>query len=99
MKIETGNLGIKLTNKLAGGLNEVQKETIPFSEFLKNSIADVNKLQLEAGKLRQQLVTGEIYDIHQVMIAAEKASISMQFAIQVRNRLVEAYQEIMRMQI
>jgi flagellar hook-basal body complex protein FliE len=98
MKIGAGNIGVKMIQELAG-FKEVQQETVPFSEFLKNSITDVNNLQLEAGKMRQQLVTGEITDIHQVMIASEKASISLQFAVQVRNKLVEAYQEIMRMQM
>ncbi|MBS4024757.1 MAG: flagellar hook-basal body complex protein FliE [Clostridia bacterium] len=98
MKIGAGNIGAKMTQELTG-FKEVQQKTVPFSEFLKNSITDVNNLQLEAGKMRQQLVTGEITDIHQVMIASEKASISLQFAIQVRNKLVEAYQEIKRMQM
>ncbi|MGB3261796.1 flagellar hook-basal body complex protein FliE, partial [Paenisporosarcina sp.] len=50
-------------------------------------------------KLTNQLVTGEVKDIHEVMIASQKASLSLQLTVQVRNKVVEAYQEVMRMQL
>jgi len=46
-----------------------------------------------------KLALGQIDDIHQVTIAMEKATLSLQLAVQVRNRMVEAYQEISRMQV
>ncbi|MCP1355594.1 flagellar hook-basal body complex protein FliE [Aneurinibacillus migulanus] len=73
--------------------------TTAFSTYLKNAIQDVNGLQKASDKLNQGLATGQVQDIHQVMIASQKAGVAMDMAMQVRNKAVEAYQEIMRMQI
>jgi len=71
-----------------------------FSQLLKQSIDAVNSAQQEAGKLSAAFSAGApSVDIAQVMIALQKANISFQAMTQVRNRLVDAYQEIMRMQI
>jgi flagellar hook-basal body complex protein FliE len=59
----------------------------------------VKAAQNESDKLTGQLVTGEVQDVHEVMIAAQKASLSLQMTVQVRNKVVEAYQEVMRMQL
>jgi flagellar hook-basal body complex protein FliE len=67
----------------------------PFSDGL----ASVNKLQLDAAKLAKEAAVGGDVDIHDVMIAGEKASVAMQLTLQVRNKLVEAYQDVMRMQV
>ena len=69
-----------------------------FTETLKESIADVNRLQKEADQAIESLVVGKTKDIAQTMVAVEKANISFQLMTQVRNRILEAYQEIMRMQ-
>lgn len=68
-----------------------------FSDFLKEAFNKVNDLQLTAMKNDQKLVSGEIDDINQVMIAAAKADIALQLTIQIKNKVLEAYQEIMRM--
>jgi flagellar hook-basal body complex protein FliE len=70
-----------------------------FSDFLKDALNKVNEQQVQADQLTEKLVKGENVDLHQVMIAAQKASISLQLAIEVRNKVIEAYQEMMRMQI
>lgn len=70
-----------------------------FAQYLLDAIKQVNQYQLEAEQMTQKLAAGEITDLHQVMIAGQKASISLQLAIQVRNKVVEAYQEIMRMPV
>lgn len=62
-------------------------------------LESVNKLQHEADDLAIKLLTGELDDLHQLTIAAEKASIALQTAVHVRNKVVEAYQEISRMQV
>jgi len=68
-----------------------------FSDFLKEALNKVNDLQLTAMKNDRKLVTGEIDDINQVMIDAAKADIALQLTIQIKNKVLEAYQEIMRM--
>ena len=70
-----------------------------FSTFLKDALNKVNEQQVQADQLTEKLVKGENVDLHQVMIAAQKASISLQLALEVRNKVIEAYQEMMRMQI
>jgi flagellar hook-basal body complex protein FliE len=70
-----------------------------FSRFLKDAINKVNTEQIKADVMTEKLVKGENVDLHQVMIASQKASISLQLAVEVRNKVIEAYQEVMRMQM
>jgi flagellar hook-basal body complex protein FliE len=70
-----------------------------FGETLTKAIADVNTLQAEAGKAVDKMVTGEATDLHEVMIAAEKARTSFDLLMEVRNKMLDAYREIMRMQV
>lgn len=73
---------------------------VGFSEVLKKSIADVNTLQREARELTVAFERGEAgIDLAEVMVATQKAGIAFDAMTQVRNRLVSAYQEIMRMPI
>ncbi|RLQ95749.1 flagellar hook-basal body complex protein FliE [Falsibacillus albus] len=76
--------------------NEAQAK---FADFLKESLNAVNNSQVESNKLTEKMANGENVDLHQVMIAAQKANITMQTTIELRNKAVEAYQEIMRMQV
>ncbi|CEG24339.1 Flagellar hook-basal body complex protein FliE [Planococcus massiliensis] len=78
---------------------QTENKTEGFSEIFKKQLEEVNKLQNTSDKLTQQLVTGEVEDVSQVMVAAQKASLSLQLTVQVRNKVVEAYQEVMRMQL
>lgn len=70
-----------------------------FGKFLGEMIEKVNSAQATSDKAVQQLATGETKSLHETMIAMEKASVSFQFLTQVRNKAVEAYQEIMRMPV
>nr|WP_236406099.1 flagellar hook-basal body complex protein FliE [Microaerobacter geothermalis] len=70
-----------------------------FSSFLKNALDQVNQDQIKAEKLTENLVAGQVTDLHQVTIAAQKAELSLQLTVQVRNKIIEAYQEVMRMQV
>ncbi|MGE5422211.1 MAG: flagellar hook-basal body complex protein FliE [Ignavibacteriales bacterium] len=70
-----------------------------FADYLKNAIGEVNALQNDAQLQGQALITGDVDSIHQSVIAYEKASLSLQLAVELRNKVVEAYQEIMRIQL
>jgi flagellar hook-basal body complex protein FliE len=73
----------------------------PLSDFrtaLSESIHDVNKLLGQADEKAQEMALGQ-GDIHQAMMAMEEANISLRMLIQVRNKIVAAYEEIMRMQV
>ncbi len=70
-----------------------------FGEFLTEALGEVNQLQNASAKASFDLAAGKLQDISQVTIAAEKASIAMQLTMQVRNKMIDAYQEVMRMQV
>ncbi|MDD2365553.1 MAG: flagellar hook-basal body complex protein FliE [Desulfuromonadaceae bacterium] len=68
-------------------------------KFFSELVSKVNDIQIQSDKSIQGLASGENKNLHEVMIAVEKASISFQFMSQVRNKAIEAYQEVMRMQV
>ena len=68
-------------------------------KFFSELVSKVNDMQTQSDQAIQGLATGENKNLHEVMISMEKASISFQFLSQVRNKAVEAYQEVMRMQV
>jgi len=70
-----------------------------FADMLKKSISEVNNDQIQSDVLTQKLANGDNVDLHEVMIAAQKANITLQAALSIRNKVVEAYQETMRMQV
>ncbi|WP_040948667.1 flagellar hook-basal body complex protein FliE [Gorillibacterium massiliense] len=70
-----------------------------FGDFLNDALTQMNNQQAEADKLSQQYIMGEITDPSQALIATEKVSLGLELAVQTRNKVIEAYQDIMRMQI
>ncbi|MGP4068049.1 flagellar hook-basal body complex protein FliE [Halobacillus sp. B29] len=72
---------------------------VKFADQLKNAIDKVNQGQIESDQKTKALASGEIDNLHEVMITSKKASITMQTSVEVRNKVVEAYKEIMRMQV
>lgn len=84
-----------LANPIAKPENKVEG----FGEIFKQALQEVNKAQQVSDKMTTGLATGQVENIHEVMIAAEKASLSLELTMQVRNKVVEAYQEVMRMQV
>ncbi len=76
--------------------SEVQET---FSSLLKKAVNEVNHAQVQSDIMTEKLANGENVQLHDVMIASQKASIMFETALQVRNKVVEAYQSIMRMQI
>ena len=79
-------------------LGEVKKEQ-SFSEFLVSSIKDVNDLQLKANNSMEQLATGQKANIHETLWAVEQADIAFKAMNQIRQKVLEAYKEVMRMQV
>lgn len=70
-----------------------------FSELLASSITEVNGLQQEANTAIQNLVTGKSKNLHETMLAVEKAEIAFKTMNQIRSKVIDAYKEVMRMQI
>lgn len=70
-----------------------------FAKTLQQTLAEVNRQQHQADRSVEQLHSGQAKNLHEVMISMEQADISMRLLVQMRNKVVEAYQEIMRMQV
>jgi flagellar hook-basal body complex protein FliE len=88
-----------LTTPAAPQERKDQTKDINFSEQLKELLYSVNKKQTEASDQVSKVVTGESEDLHSAMIALEEASVSFQMMLEIRNKMLEAYQEINRMNI
>lgn len=70
-----------------------------FKDTMTDAVGEVQRLQTEADVTIRQLVSGEIRDVTQAMVAVEKADVAFQTMMAVRNKMVAAYQEVMRMSI
>lgn len=77
----------------------LRETNVTFGETLNQAVKDVNALQTEAGKAVDKMVVGENVDLHDVMIAVEKAKTSFDLLLEIRNKTIDAYREIMRMQV
>ncbi|MBW2644631.1 MAG: flagellar hook-basal body complex protein FliE [Deltaproteobacteria bacterium] len=78
---------------------KVREDDGSFGKVLKSKIEEINKLQLDADSAIAKVELSDSGSIHEAMIALEKASISFKTMLQVRNKILEAYQEVMRMQV
>ncbi len=78
---------------------EAKNNSIDFKELLDNSLQQINETEKTANDYGRMLASGEIENIHEAMIAAQKAEITLSFALQVRKEVLSAYQELMRLQV
>lgn len=95
----SGNFG-DLVKTSIEEIDDTQKQNdVSISGLVKKGIKEVNSLQSQADDLSVKLASGELEDVHEAMIAMQKAKLAFEFTVQVRNKIIEAYQEIMRMQV
>ncbi|BBO88302.1 flagellar hook-basal body complex protein FliE [Desulfosarcina ovata] len=71
----------------------------PFSSYVKQMLKETNQKMLDSDQAIEDLTTGKNTDIHNTMIAMQKAEISFELVMQIRNKLIDAYDEIKRMSI
>lgn len=90
---------VQIGNIIKSGASTDQVSKIDFKELLIDSLEKVNQDQINANKMDEALVLGETDNIHEVMIASQKAEVSLTFAVEVRNKILEAYKELMRIQM
>lgn len=86
----------RIKNDVAGA---IPKDGKSFADTLKEAVSTVNQLQKDADIKMQELATGKAKSIPEVMIATEKADIAFKLMVQVRNKIIDAYQEVMKMQV
>jgi flagellar hook-basal body complex protein FliE len=107
LTIRTGQSLIN-TGKTTSELNSIQPQKSSeltkldnksFADTLKEAVTQVNDMQKTADTKMQQLATGKTTDIPDVMMSVEKADIALRLMVQVRNKVIEAYQDVMKMQV
>lgn len=77
----------------------VQQPDENFGQMLMDVMKEVSSAEQQSTSMQNAFMTGQPVEFHDLMVAMEKASVSMQLTLQVRNKLLEAYQEISRMQV
>jgi flagellar hook-basal body complex protein FliE len=96
IKFQTEFTKLNLEDQDNSGSKKVEK---PFADFLKDKLEEVNSLQKNSEAMTASFAAGETDNIHDVMIAAEKAKIAVNLTTAVQNKVIDAYNEIMRLQV
>ena len=78
------------------GATDLSKQ---FGSFLNDAISNISNQESQVDSLNTQFISGNLADVHQLTIASEKASLGLELTLQVRNKVIEAYQDVMRMQM
>ncbi|MCX7879659.1 MAG: flagellar hook-basal body complex protein FliE [Ignavibacteria bacterium] len=99
IRVDELNLQRQLQQELISNQKKLAVEGDSFIETLKQMINEVNELQKESVKLTEGFIKGEPIELHDVMIAAEKAKTSFQLLMEIRNKFLDFYREIIRMQV
>ncbi len=81
------------------GTGSTQQSSGGFSNILSDALNSIEETEAEAQAANEALLTGESDDIHTALIASQKAEIAVSYAVEVRNRVLEAYNSIMNMQV
>ncbi len=97
--ITAGLSGLTGLGARAGAQPVTGPGSLTFKEVVKDFLGDTNRAQLMADSMITKVVSGEVNDVHTVMVAVTKAETSLRLMLEIRNRLMSAYQEIMRMQV
>ena len=100
MAVSPINAGLNALSSLASRTTANEPTTDSgFGDMIANTIAEVSAAEATADRIAVGVAAGQDENIHELLIASSKATLGVQLLTQVRNRAVEAYQEIMRMQV
>lgn len=92
-------IGKVISGNIIKQASNANVKAVDFKELLVESLEKVNADQLNAEALDTKLALGETDNIHEVLIASQKAELSLSFAVEIRNKILESYKEIMRIQL
>lgn len=90
---------LKELESIQGTQGVQSTQGVKFDNVLGSLVDDVNAKQMESATAVREMMSGGDVSLHQAMIAMEEASVSFQLMVEVRNKLLESYQELMRMQL
>lgn len=99
MRINPAVSQLQEATQAGGGLKAGTQQGGDFAQTLMDVLKEVNNSQIQSRDMQNAFMTGQPVEIHDLKITMERASIAMQLTLQVRNKLLEAYQEINRMQV
>ena len=99
MKIGASNPAIQSLAQQATKLPAADAKSEDFGKMLMDVIKEVNSSQQQATEMQNAFMTGQNVELHELMISMERAGLAMELTLQVRNKILEAYQEISRMQV
>lgn len=91
--------GHSVQGPIAPQVSETDEAAKGFGQMLKESLDKANEIQAQADRAVKELAAGRNKNIHETMLMLEKADMSFRLAMQVRNKVIDAYREIMRMQV
>ena len=92
-------IGVTPVQPLAPPSAKPDVQSKDFTQLLQSAMSRVEGSARDASQQVEQLLTGETQDLHSVALSAQKASLEFEMLLQVRNKIVQAYQEVMRMQL
>ncbi len=101
MSISSINSQVTLPQSIQSPLRDSKAASgeIPFADMVKGLIKDTDEQQIQAQDGVRQLVTGEAESIHDVVLTTSRADLAFRLMMEIRNRLIASYQEVMRMQV
>jgi flagellar hook-basal body complex protein FliE len=110
MKIDPGIDGMQILKDRAPGVSGAElpgfqspsssgNKEVTFAGILENSLEKVNQAQSQADTAIKELIAGRSKNIHETLLTIERADASLKLAMQVRNKILDAYREVMRMQV
>ncbi len=99
MRIDAANPALKALANQATNPIKADDQSGDFGKLLMDVIKEVNSSQNNAAEMQNAFMTGQNVELHELMISMERAGLAMELTLQVRNKLLEAYQEISRMQV
>jgi len=98
--MDISNISQVLSNNNMKDFNvESNQKKINFGEILNEALNKVNDDQIFADEMDRMLATGQVDNVHEVTIAAQKAQLTLNLAVEIKTQLMDAYKEIMRLQI
>ena len=94
--MKVGQIANSLNNFNTKKLNDDKSD---FAALLKNGVEELNKEQIEAYNVMKDIATGKVENLQEAVHKIESAELSLKFALEVKNKAISAYKEIMRMQV
>lgn len=93
------NAAIGTQNNRIGQVNATSKASMPFSEVVQKAVNGVNDMQLQADQKSADLISGRTDDVHDVSIAMQRSKLSFELMMEIRNKLLDTYKEVSRIQM